>query len=562
MMPSDFERRETANGITLKLYRGEGTALLSFDLDQSRATEDFVGFAVEFREPGENNWKRMGNRLHFDYDGPRAGKASFPSTEAPIQKYRWNHYPFDLRPGEYRYRITAMYMRPDGLLVRGDKVESAISLSPVTIDGFVNVGFTRGFASSQAYARKFKNQRLILPRSNQSEIDFDTRRWQKHYEWLGAEARRLLFSLLDEAVADPAVTVDALLYEAREPDIIARLERLGRRLRAIIDNHGKHGQANSNESKAARRLTQAGGAVHREKFSRQQHNKVLIIKRNGTPERVATGSTNFTLRGLYIQANNTLVFDDRAIAGLYADVFDAYWSAPATFRQNPLSQQWHVGRNRPESRFSFCFSPHADIALSLDPIADAVDGAESSVLYAVVFLNQLTGSVRDSLDSLVQRSLFSYGVAQRTGGLTVVKPDGSRGLLPFAYLGKKAPQPFRSEWAGGSGQMVHHKFVVADFNGTHPKVFTGSSNLAGPGERDNGDNLLLIEDRKVAIAYAIEALRMFDHFHFRVALKEGDERREKITLQKPPAAGKKPWFFRYYQPGHVKERDRMLFAGE
>ncbi len=35
---------------------------------------------------------------------------------------------------------------------------------------------------------------------------------------------------------------------------------------------------------------------------------------------------------------------------------------------------------------------------------------------------------------------FSYGVAQRVNGLAVQKPDGSRGLLPFAFLGDKAPE--------------------------------------------------------------------------------------------------------------------------
>ncbi len=147
-----------------------------------------------------------------------------------------------------------------------------------------------------------------------------------------------------------------------------------------------------------------------------------------------------------------------------------------------------------------------------------------------------------------------------TGGLSVVKPDGSRGLLPFAYIAKKAPQPFKREWSGGEGNMVHHKFVVTDFNGASPKVFTGSSNLAAGGELANGDNMILIEDRKVAIAYGIEALRLFDHFHFRVNLKEGDEKREKITLRKPPKdRDEKTWFASHYVNGHIKERDRKLF---
>ena len=106
--------------------------------------------------------------------------------------------------------------------------------------------------------------------------------------------------------------------------------------------------------------------------------------------------------------------------------------------------------------------------------------------------------------------------------------------------------------------MVHHKFLVTDFNGERPTVYTGSSNMADGGEKANGDNLICIEDRKVAIAYAIEALRLFDHFHFRVNAQQANAL-QTLRLQKPPAPGDKPWFAQYYRVGHIRERDRKLF---
>lgn len=563
-MPTQFERTESSDGLTFKIYRGEGVSLLAFDLDEDRATDDFVGFSVEVKYPGSDHWGALKNRLHFEYPPDLERPRSFRSTEAPFQKFRWIHVPTEVAGDEFRYRVTANYMNADGLLQKGPQVENAISLAPATIDGFVNVGFTRGFASSQAYADRFNNEAGILPAPGSAaavSLDHDMTPFEANYVWLGFEARRLVLGVLDEVAADPGLTLDALIYESKEPDVLRRLEALGDRVRAIVDDHGEQGADDSAETISAERLATSGAEVKRMHFGRQQHNKVLIVRRDGQAIRVLTGSTNYSLRGFYIQANNALVFEDADVAAKFGELFDAYWTSPKKFRQNALSKQWWVVRDEPESRVSLCFSPHSDSSLSLDPIARAIEQAESSVLYSIVFLNQLTGAVRDALEELMERSLFSYGVAQRVTGLSVFKPDGSRGLLPFAYLAENAPEPFKTEWSGqttGHSNMVHHKFLVTDFNGARPTVYTGSSNMAAGGEGDNGDNLICIEDRKVAIAYAIEALRLFDHFHFRVNAQSAAAP-QTLRLQKPPAPGAKPWFAQYYRIGHVRERDRKLF---
>jgi hypothetical protein len=561
-LSADFESKTTFQGLTFKLYRGEGAALLAFDLAPDLATADFVGFSIEVRYPGADHWGVLHNRLHFDYPPTPQRPRTFPSTEAPFQKFRWIHVPSEILPGLFRYRVTACYMQADGTLRKGVSVDAQVSLEAQTISQFVNIGFTRGFASSQAYGDRFDNETRILPPARSAPrayLDLDMAPFERNYQWLGFEARQLILQVLEQVASDPGLTLDALIYESKEPDILRRLEQLGPRLRAIIDDHGEQGAADSCESLSAARLSAAGAQVKRLHFSSQQHNKVLIVRREGKAIRVLGGSTNFALRGLYIQANNVLLFDDETVAGKFGEVFDAYWTAPAAFRKNPLSQQWWVVRDEPGSRVSLCFAPHADSALSLDPIATSIEQATSSVLYSIVFLNLINGKVRAALDELMQRALFSYGVAQRIGKLALRKPDGSVGLLPFAFLASNAPAPFRAEWSGNAGNMVHNKFVVTDFNGANPTVYTGSSNLAGGGEKNNGDHLIRIEDRKVAVVYAIEALRLFDHFHFRVnASKPGAL--QTLRLAKPPAAGEKPWFDAYYRQGHVKARDRELFV--
>jgi hypothetical protein len=46
---------------------------------------------------------------------------------------------------------------------------------------------------------------------------------------------------------------------------------------------------------------------------------------------------------------------------------------------------------------------------------------------------------------------------------------------------------------------------------------------SGGGEEGNGDNLIMIEDQKIATSYAIEAIRIFDHLQFRSRMMQWNE---------------------------------------
>lgn len=64
----------------------------------------------------------------------------------------------------------------------------------------------------------------------------------------------------------------------------------------------------------------------------------------------------------------------------------------------------------------------------------------------------------------------------------------------------------------------------------------------------------------VAVPYVIEALRIFDHYHFRVTQQEAKKAKKELVLAKPPRApGKKPWWAEDYTNAR-KIRDRELFA--
>jgi phosphatidylserine/phosphatidylglycerophosphate/cardiolipin synthase-like enzyme len=121
----------------------------------------------------------------------------------------------------------------------------------------------------------------------------------------------------------------------------------------------------------------------------------------------------------------------------------------------------------------------------------------------------------------------------------------------------KVPPPFEDEYSGGAGMVIHDKFVVVDFNGTHPVVFTGSSNLASGGEVANGDNLLAIYDESVATAYAVEAIRLIEHYHFRAQMQQSHDEKP-MMLQASDAKDK--WWEPYYDPKNILCTERLLFS--
>jgi hypothetical protein len=171
------------------------------------------------------------------------------------------------------------------------------------------------------------------------------------------------------------------------------------------------------------------------------------------------------------------------------------------------------------------------------------------------------------------QSIFSYGISDAPGGISLYKPGRRTGVLVTGKPTRtRLPPPFDQLPDADYGHQIHHKFVVCGFNGKNPVVYCGSSNLAQGGEEENGDNLLAIRDRDIATCFAIEALALVDHFDFlnRVATTAGAagtplKPTSPSRTDEAVAAG---WFLStsdgwtkpYYDPNDLKSVDRELFA--
>lgn len=562
--------RSTHDGLTVKAHRGEGAVLLAFDVTPELAS-DLAGFAVEYTAP-DGRAHTLVNRLTFsdaivaDTTPEQRQQIATKTTEAPLQKFHWVDFPPNVMPGIFRYRVTAMLF--------DEGAEDAIHAGPSTsVDvellrqphARFKLGFTRGYVSSQAYAARFGTEPLT---PKPQPLAYDTAPFLERYRWLGFGARKLVFDFLDEALADPQISLDVFAYDLNEPDVVAKLTQLGPRLRILLDDStshvpsGPHDRSPPLEVAARTALTVSAGAanVHVGHFQRFSHDKVMIQRRGDAAVKVLSGSANFSVRGLYVQSNNVFVFDDRDVAARYAEAFAQSWEHPLRdFDTSPIASRWFDfgdGDGLPSGAVSF--SPHTHQAVSLQRVADAIRGAESSVLFAIMEVGRSSGLAIDEIRRLPQRpELYAFGTTQNLDGdLKVTTPaDREPTFIPFAFLKDKVPGNFRAEVSGGSGQVIHHKFVVCDFNGDRPVAFAGSSNLSGGGEEDNGDNLVAFTDPDVATAFAVEAIQLIDHYRFRAVQQDATSDRP-LRLKRRS----EDWTRDFFDPRSPRCRERELFA--
>jgi phosphatidylserine/phosphatidylglycerophosphate/cardiolipin synthase-like enzyme len=555
----------------LRAHRGDGMVLLAMDWLGGRPPNDFVGFSIEYRLPGNTLFYALTNRLTFATPPSNVGPKPTSSLFAPIQKFRWIHFPFDAeRAGAYRYRVRPAFMDASRTITWGEPQEVDIELRRETWPDLLNVAYTRGFISSQAFVDRYQGAgpiSTLLPTNADAGLTFVPThpKTADALAWMGFEARSAILEVLDQAIADATAEVRVVAYDLNEPEIVHRLEQLGSRLRVIIDDKDHHGTAGSAESQAAARLAASAGAanVKRQHMSNLQHNKTIVVEGDAT-RIVVCGSTNLSWRALYVQANNALVLHGETAARVFRVAFDAYWShgSVSTFGSTESTRWRSLGLQGLDARVSF--SPHAAANARLGSVAADIARASSSVFYSLAFLYQTTGAVRDAIKAVTEDpKIFVYGMAdKRIGGLDLQLPDGNIAPVEPEALTANVPEPFKAEPTGlthGVGARMHHKFVVLDFNLATARVYTGSYNFSGYADAANGENLVRIRDRRVATSYMVEALSLFDHYHFRVKQLQAATAATTLQLQEPPAAGADPWWLEDYTVP-IKIRDRKLFS--
>jgi phosphatidylserine/phosphatidylglycerophosphate/cardiolipin synthase-like enzyme len=601
---------EQSKLLSVTAHIGDCKTLLAFNLLDSQSAVNLAGFTIQCQPKGMTPYF-LYNTLQLETPASHAQDPQEPpnsSVNAPVHKFRWLHVPgsnhqgTDPFFGEYTYTVTPRYFDDKQSLTAIDPalgVEVSAYVGPFVKNKF-KLGFTRGYTQSQAFTHHFGVDALLRPKSD--ELLFDTAQvsgadasgaqytFADEYAWLGLTARVQIFALLNEVLQDPAQYLDVFAYDLNEPDICKILLELASqgRVRIILDNAALHHSASKPMPEDQfetqfRAVAKSPAAILRGHFKRYAHDKVFVSFNKDSALKVLTGSTNFSVTGLYVNSNHVMVFDDPAVAAEYGQLFETVWQGGvklAPYLQSSFSSATFSVPQGPSPAADITFAPHTAefVTKNLGDIATRIqqEGTKSakqaSVLFAVMEIDNGTSPVYEALKNLhADEHIFSYGISDSNSGISLYAPGKKTGVLVTGKPGKAIlPPPFdQVRSIGGIGHQIHHKFVVCDFNGSDPVVYCGSSNLALGGEQANGDNLLAIYDGDGATVFAIEAAGLVDHFQFLDRMASlSPPATAKMPVSKQQAAVAAGWFLSttdnwakpYFDPDDFHYTDRLLFA--
>src|SRR5215831_13337283 len=140
-MSEEFEVTGTNDNapFTLKLHRGDGMTLAAMNWKHGRPPDDFVGFAIEYQEPGGTKFFPLQNRLSFPKIDGSVNPNILSTRFSPIQKFRWVHFPRNAElKGDFIYRVTPVFMNVQDQISYGDFQEAAIELRRETYPDRLN----------------------------------------------------------------------------------------------------------------------------------------------------------------------------------------------------------------------------------------------------------------------------------------------------------------------------------------------------------------------------------------------------------------------------------------
>ncbi|RKR83396.1 phospholipase D-like protein [Mucilaginibacter gracilis] len=502
--------------------------------------KDCIGFAVYRKLNNESDTEAdaLMNRVGFADEAFKKGEQR-PSYEWPIQRFIWTD--FSVSEGDTAsYKIVPILYDGDQLSkdMLNASAWSAVAQMKTGIDAAGNpspyhVYFNRGIISSQFFSRMKENLSSELPGTTIKAIIGGAN--NKLRDFLGGFLDNRLFSLLDDVIGNPDLTIYSALYELHQSDLLDKLKKIGSRAHVILANGAAKKKGEDKNEDSRKEIRDAGVDVYDRIVDVTQkhfaHNKFVVICHKGDPIQIWSGSTNWTPGGLFSQVNNGIFIEDPALAKVYKAEWDALkydvvtddsGYGTALYDKNKAAHSFGSAN----SRVWFAPTPAFD---DLKDVESLMEAATTGILFLMFNPGPKNTFFNYIIDLQTRKpDLFIHGVINQDPGATGKIPAP----LIFFHQGQQTetdwnaimPETISEEFSFwykevSAGMVtIHSKILVIDPFGPNPYVVTGSHNFGPKASSTNDENLLIINDKKVAEQYAVNIMAVYDHYRWRYSL--------------------------------------------
>ena len=380
-----------------------------------------------------------------------------------------------------------------------------------------HVHFNRGAAASQEYTRLFGDKRP-------DEVG------PAAFTWLSRGAAESIADLIGRAIG-PGLGLRVGAYEFTDDKVLPALGAARDRGADVqVLYHAKNDeQKTANEAAILKFGLENICQPRNAQGLTLSHNKTVVLMKAGVAQAVLTGSTNFSVGGIYGHSNVVHICERDDVAAKYLWLWNELEkNTPKSADAGALAGKTPLPDDPVAKQITPIFSPR-DSMQALDWYAEQAKGANDALFMTFAFgMNQRfqdayrTGTAKLRYALMEAMSGPTRTKEQRLANEATIIKLRKMKANKFAIgsrLGKGAFNHWLVEQLSGLNvhvRYLHTKYMLVDPLGANPLVVSGSANFSEASTTNNDENMLIIRGNpRVADIYLGEFMRLYRHFAFR-----------------------------------------------
>lgn len=512
-----MRQRVSVDGLTVGAIAGTNVVLLTWNMPRELCA-GLRGFAIHRTDHrGHRAFWLQGQKTFAETDPGKPPGSKHSLREHPAQDFTWSDY--TAQPGyDYTYRVLALKGPVSKLEATHDVSVRIQTESPE--GGDHDIHFNRGAAASQEFVRRFGNRAPGAVGGLQDPA----------WSWLSRGAHEAILTFIGRA-RSKGWGLRVCAYEFRLPSVIEAVRTASERgadVRVLYDA-GKAFPRDENRKEVAAGKIEALIVERLPKPQALSHNKFIVLLRNGKGEAVLTGSTNFSVGGVFGQSNVVHIVEDPKVAEAYLACWNQLAGNPIRKELAPwFSSSLPIAEGFPPEGTTTVFSPRSRVD-ALEFYARQAGAANDALFMTFAFgmgemFKQVYRTGKAPLRYALLEKLLGPGVSAAKKWAATQEMTKLRFLPANRFaVGSQIELNAFDNWLGErlSGlnthvKYIHTKYMITDPLGPNPVVVTGSANFSAASSDKNDENMLVIRgNRRVADIYLGEFMRLWSHNAFR-----------------------------------------------